>query len=625
MLRLTLALLLLGAVNSVHASLVLASSFGYTEADATLAFQQAIQSSFDTIVVDLQPTPWRVGPSTFFNIQQKTIIFAPGVEMVALAGRFPGLNDCLLRFFRSNDVHIIGYGASFRMNQAEYAASNDSEWRHTLSFWDVTNVSVKGLTLRNSGGDGVYVGGDLNFGGRGYSQNVLLEDLRCLNNYRQGLSIISVENMVVRHCEFSDTRGTLPEAGIDVEPDEPGHRIVNLRFEHCRMTNNGHAGLALALVYLDSTSLPVSIGVYDCYFAYNCRPENEYSKAEIQFSSNFASPARGEVFFERCFIDGSQYGALYTRKTADAFHVTFKDCVFKDLSQLEIEYNEPIFLEVPSYDLPSPALGGLTFDGVYLSYPTDYSFFRVFGWSTLAGLADVNGHFTVVEPNGNPVAYSNVPTQTNVGFTVSNQRALPPVTVRSDVVEPISIECNQQPALINWSRQSSRIDYPLALAYNYHGTAAPGDDYHLPSGGLVWPSEASSSLLSFQAREDQLPESETLLLTPSYHSSYQLADSSSIAILLQDCISYDNTANIAPTALAALYPNPNKGRLYLSKLPPEVESLQLTVFDVQGQQVSNLINWQKGEAVSVHHLPAGIYFLHCVGQHQSTTLRFVKD
>jgi len=75
------------------------------------------------------------------------------------------------------------------------------------------------------------------------------------------MSVISVENLTVRHCFLTGTKGTLPEAGVDIEPHVPDHRIVNVLFENCSFTNNGWSGMALALFQLNSTSLPVSITV----------------------------------------------------------------------------------------------------------------------------------------------------------------------------------------------------------------------------------------------------------------------------------------------------------------------------------------------------------------------------
>jgi hypothetical protein len=441
------------------ASSVLASTFGFSPTDATAAFQAAIRSGYDTVIFDRQATDWHIGPSNFFNIARKVFIFQPGVRVKALPGRFADPGACLLRFNNSQDLQIIGYGAEFKMNRAEYAALNNGEWRMSLSLWACRNVTIKGLVLNESGGDGLYIGANAGQ----YCENILVEDVQCLNHYRQGMSIISVQNMRVRHCLFANTQGALPEAGVDVEPDVVQDRIIDLRFENCAFKNNGWAGVALALFNLRRTSQPVSITLTDCYFQNNSRPENTYAHNEIHLSADNNDPVQGQVLFERCFIDSSRYAALYTRKTASAYGVKFKDCVFNQVSRLQIEYNEPIFLEVPSYDQPSAHLGGLTFDNVAISYPTDFAFFRVYGWSTLAGLKDVTGNFTVFGPNAKPARYERVPERLNVTNTATILPSPPPTTVNLRPLAIQALECNAQRASWSASRRSDNLTYPLGV------------------------------------------------------------------------------------------------------------------------------------------------------------------
>jgi len=79
------------------AEIVKASDFGWSEADATEAFQNAVLSSADTVIVDLQSSDWLVAPNDFYDLRDKTIIFQPGVQLVAKPGAFTHNNDCLIR------------------------------------------------------------------------------------------------------------------------------------------------------------------------------------------------------------------------------------------------------------------------------------------------------------------------------------------------------------------------------------------------------------------------------------------------------------------------------------------------------------------------------------------------
>lgn len=98
--------------------------------------------------------------------------------------------------------------------------------------------------IRDSGGDGIYIAGK----GEGtFSENIYLENIKSINNKRQGMSIISAHNVFVKNCEFTETNGTLPEAGLDIEPNTPKDRIVKINFENCSFTNNNHSGILLSL------------------------------------------------------------------------------------------------------------------------------------------------------------------------------------------------------------------------------------------------------------------------------------------------------------------------------------------------------------------------------------------
>ncbi|MEO0470082.1 MAG: hypothetical protein AAF206_10715, partial [Bacteroidota bacterium] len=52
----------------LQASKLIASSLGFDPIDATSSFQQAINSPVDTVIIDKQAFPWRIGPSDFFDL-----------------------------------------------------------------------------------------------------------------------------------------------------------------------------------------------------------------------------------------------------------------------------------------------------------------------------------------------------------------------------------------------------------------------------------------------------------------------------------------------------------------------------------------------------------------------------
>lgn len=614
------------SLRSLHATMVNASTFGYTPTNATAAFQNAIQSSFDTIVFDLQSADWNVNPNLFFDLSNKTLIFEKGVVLRAIPGAFNGTGDCLLKLVRASNITIIGYGAEFVMNKPEYIILNDSEYRHCLHIDNSSGITVKGLTLRDSGGDGIYAGGATWWSPQTYSQNILLEDVRCINNYRQGMSICSVENMLVRHCLFTQTGGTLPEAGVDIEPFEPYQRVVNLNFEHCSFTNNNHSGIMVALFEMDSTSLPVSIRFSDCYLSNNHVPSNVYPTCEIQLSANDTMPVQGNVLFERCLIENSQWSAFYSRKTAEAFLVEFSDCAFVNISQQQVQYNEPIFMEVPSYTLPSAALGGYVFDEVLITYTTNFDFFRVYGWSTLAGIADMSGNFAVVEPNGNGVWYQQVQDTTNVTFSWSTQTQLPATTVQLNEATIIAEECTATAATFTGSRASANLSYPLPVRYDTSGAVSWADDVHLLTGSIIIPAGQTTATDSVFARNDSFTEPAEpvkLALRPTGIPLYTSAVADSALMNVVDCLT-SSTAETVQSTSFAVFPNPASDHILLL-LPEDAQFAPACIYDAAGR-MSLLPVFFSGTGITadVSGLPAGVYCIEIQTGGKRLRSKFVK-
>ncbi|WP_340077601.1 right-handed parallel beta-helix repeat-containing protein [Leptobacterium sp. I13] len=400
-------ILLLGGICSIAAQKVKASVYGYNPQDATAAFQQAVQSEADTIIIDKQFSDWHIRPTVFRNLSNKTILFEKGVTLRAKKGAFTNESDRLLEFINAENVKIIGNGALFIMDKDEYITG---EWRHSISLRKCRNIYIEKLTIANSGGDGIYIAG-LEKGS--YSENITINAVTAMNNKRQGISIISGKNIYISQSVFKNTKGTLPGAGVDIEPNHNQDKIINIRFENCSFIDNDHAGILLALNKMDHTSEPVSVYFSNCYLKNNHNPENRYAASEIIVGASPLNPVKGEVIFNNCLIDGSKWGMLYSRKTRDAYHVTFKDCAAINISQDNTW--PPIYLEVPDYNKETGALGGFTFQNVMLAYKTALPFFQVRGSKkeTLKEVAGIYGDITVINPWQGGIKYLNYNPENN--------------------------------------------------------------------------------------------------------------------------------------------------------------------------------------------------------------------
>ena len=207
------------------ASSINASSFGWNGVDDTQALEDAFHAGYDTLVIDLQAGNWVSGPLIFHlddgsDIHNLTVIFERGVVLSAKTGAY-GSNpyDGLLNFFGCSNIHLHGYEATLQMNKQEYIDLNDgSQWRHGISISGCENMTVYGLEILDTGGDGIEVAGI--FMQPIPSKNVTIRDCRIDNAYRNGISVTSCEGCLIEHCEIVNTIGVNPQFGIDLEPNK---------------------------------------------------------------------------------------------------------------------------------------------------------------------------------------------------------------------------------------------------------------------------------------------------------------------------------------------------------------------------------------------------------------------
>ena len=99
------------------------------------------------------------------------------------------------------------------------------------------NITVSGVTSKEMWGDGFYVES---------AQGVTFCSVVADHNRRQGLSVIEVDRLEVMNSVFSNTQGTRPSAGIDLEPDDVKQQISNVRIHNSKFLNNKGPGILVA-------------------------------------------------------------------------------------------------------------------------------------------------------------------------------------------------------------------------------------------------------------------------------------------------------------------------------------------------------------------------------------------
>lgn len=606
---LLIALITTTASSTIYATSVNASTFGWNATNSTAAFVNAINSANDTIIIDLQASDWMINSTNFDTLQNKTIIFENGVNVVATPGAFNYIYATLMTFYEANNIKIIGYGATFKMQKAEYIALNNSEYRHCIQLISCSNISVYGLKLMDSGGDGIMLSNYTGIAYQRYCENVLLKDLWCDNNYRQGISIGSVQHLRVENCWFTNTVGTAPQGGVDIEPNHPYERLIDIVFDKCRFTGNAGGGILIVPISIDSTTLPMDVTFNNCYVA-----NNGTNKYQISIYG-YASGATGNVNFNKCMTDGGDYSVGGT-KLASGYKANFNNCIFRNPTNIVVNFDD----HTTSTSLIRN--GGASFTNCLAFYNTTYRYFNVWHSNTTwAGLDDVQfNNFTVINPYS--VIYNNGGGNIagNCVFNFQQFPAAPATTVSYSLGNSL-IECNTTNSLLNFTRNAANdTTYPIAMTYAITGSGIQGFDYSRMKGFEIIPHASYSQTDTFFVLANAITEP-IKLNTVSMDTSWLYATTSSAQnVSISDC----STVGISESSFEndfSVYPNPATSTLNISI--PENQKQQLQIFNSIGMFVKEISATQQTQ-IDISDLSSGLYFVR-LQNNLLWTQKFIKE
>lgn len=296
--------------------------WGFDPADSTYYLQSAMNSGAKKLIVGNTGSDWIVGPLKVpGNIE---VVFKDGVVVRAKEGEFKARRDQLFNITEKENVTLRGEGnVLFEMRKADYrdpARYSGSGHRHTVNIMGSRNVLIQNLTLRSSGGDGVYISPTWTYPYK-ESDNIIIDRVVSEDHLRQGISITGGRNILLRDSVFNDTEGAMPQCGIDIEPNFPEGSIVNFVAENCDFNGNARSGIILALKSLDETSEPVSITFRDC------RISGNDTGIRVHNTGSGTPEARGRIEFIDCVISGNRNESLSISQHV----VKNMDLVFKNI------------------------------------------------------------------------------------------------------------------------------------------------------------------------------------------------------------------------------------------------------------------------------------------------------
>jgi len=297
-----------------------ASTFGYDPNDATDALQAAIDTGACTVIVPDMGSDWIVRP-IFLRMSNQQIVLEEGVAITAKRGEFMGTGDRLFSnrsdttIYSTFNLKITGSGNVLKMWQDDYTQPPypASASRSALTLYSPYNVTISGVTIKDTGGDGVYIGLDP-FRPGTKSQNIVVDNVVIDNAYRNGISVIAANDLLIDNCVVANTSGTSPQAGIDFEPNNESNYLVDCVVRNTILHNNYNQGIVTQLDHLSSAGQnEATITIENCTILGNGGGAGMWNTLGLP----------GLTVTDCLFVDNSGYGVLQTAGTSPGVDVTY--------------------------------------------------------------------------------------------------------------------------------------------------------------------------------------------------------------------------------------------------------------------------------------------------------------
>lgn len=200
--------------------------------DDTKALQRAIdQASAVYGVVEIPDGIYIVDAEVGVRLKSDVVLKLSGSAIIKARPNNVA-HYSILKLENISNVEIIG---GVLLGEKDNHQGTSGEWGMGMSLVAVKNIVIKNVVSKNNWGDGFYISGD--------SNNIKFCSVVANGNRRQGMSIVSGENILVIDSSFINTSGTPPQAGIDIEPNE-NQMVRNVKILNSKFLNNSGAGIA---------------------------------------------------------------------------------------------------------------------------------------------------------------------------------------------------------------------------------------------------------------------------------------------------------------------------------------------------------------------------------------------
>ncbi len=203
------------------------------------------------------------------------------------------------------------------MNGKIYGNKNElvtvTEHMHGVYIRQAKNVTLKNLESNLNKGDGMYIGMDTEVEAN-RNRSIIVDNCIFDKNHRQGVSVVSGSYISFLNCRFTNTAGTAPQFGVDIEPNDYVSAFRDLchyiTFDNCDFEGNIGGGLSFAGIYANT---------------------DDISNVDV-LNSRFNNNGAGEIDIISC--KNIKIDNCNIKTSANGNGIVFEDAIYKSVSVL---------------------------------------------------------------------------------------------------------------------------------------------------------------------------------------------------------------------------------------------------------------------------------------------------
>ena len=114
----------------------------------------------------------------------------------------------------------------------DYVGTSTHQWGMGIYILGAKNIEIENMNISMMTGDGIYISNS-----NDNSNNIKIKNSLIHDNRRQGISIISGENILIDCNEIYNIDGIPPQAGIDLEANNSKQKIDNIYIRNNKFYN----------------------------------------------------------------------------------------------------------------------------------------------------------------------------------------------------------------------------------------------------------------------------------------------------------------------------------------------------------------------------------------------------